>query len=143
MSVEPLIEQNAHKIDLGMIDWVIVGGESGKDARPMHPAWVREWAGKCDDADVAFFFKQHGAWRPRPYGVGRPVKLTDRVMAMHPAGMTALHPGNTFDPFAAGHPNWEWIERNPVEHGLPELKLYPSALAGSVRDALPIPRRFW
>lgn len=44
------------------IHWVIVGGESGPGARPMHPDWVTDLYLKCADADVAFFFKQWGAW---------------------------------------------------------------------------------
>lgn len=46
------------------IDWVIVGGESGKGARPMHPDWVRMIRNQCKACDVAFFFKQWGAWSP-------------------------------------------------------------------------------
>lgn len=49
------------------IHWVVTGGESGPGARPMHPDWVRALRGACLDANVAFFFKQWGAWRP---GVG-------------------------------------------------------------------------
>lgn len=44
------------------IDWVIVGGESGKDARPMHPAWARSLRDQCATAGVPFFFKQWGEW---------------------------------------------------------------------------------
>lgn len=42
------------------IDWMIVGGESGKEARPMHPAWARSIRDQCADAGVPFFFKQWG-----------------------------------------------------------------------------------
>lgn len=45
------------------IDWVIVGGESGHGARPMHPDWARSLRDQCQAADVPFFFKQHGEWR--------------------------------------------------------------------------------
>ncbi len=44
------------------IDWVIVGGESGPGARPMHPAWVRSLRDQCAAAGTAFFFKQWGEW---------------------------------------------------------------------------------
>lgn len=47
------------------IDWVIVGGESGPGARPMHPAWVRSIRDQCREAGVPFFFKQWGDWFPR------------------------------------------------------------------------------
>ncbi|GMA52034.1 hypothetical protein GCM10025857_33910 [Alicyclobacillus contaminans] len=42
------------------IDWVIVGGESGPHARPMHPDWARSLRDQCQQAGVPFFFKQHG-----------------------------------------------------------------------------------
>jgi len=45
------------------IDWVIVGGESGPGARPMHPNWVRALRDQCVEAGVSFFFKQWGRWR--------------------------------------------------------------------------------
>jgi len=41
-----------------VIDWAIVGGESGRKARPMHPDWVRSLRDQCQSAGVAFFFKQ-------------------------------------------------------------------------------------
>ena len=44
------------------IDWVIVGGESGPGARPMHPDWARSLRDQCQAAGVAFFFKQWGEW---------------------------------------------------------------------------------
>ena len=46
------------------LDWVITGGESGPNARPMHPDWVRSLREQCFDADVPFFFKQWGEWSP-------------------------------------------------------------------------------
>ncbi len=48
--------------DCNRIDWVIVGGESGPNARPMHPDWVRSLRDQCQDANVPFFFKQWGEW---------------------------------------------------------------------------------
>lgn len=44
------------------LDWVIVGGESGPHARPMHPDWARSLRDQCQAAGVPFFFKQHGEW---------------------------------------------------------------------------------
>lgn len=46
------------------LDWIIVGGESGKDARPMHPDWARQIRDDCKEAGVPFFFKQWGSWLP-------------------------------------------------------------------------------
>lgn len=45
------------------IDWVIVGGESGPGARPMHPDWARLLRDQCTVAGVPFLFKQWGEWR--------------------------------------------------------------------------------
>lgn len=45
------------------IHWVICGGESGKNARPMHPDWARSLRGQCQVAGVPFFFKQWGEYR--------------------------------------------------------------------------------
>lgn len=47
-----------------LIQWVIVGGESGNSARPMHPKWARKIRNQCKEAGVAFFFKQWGQWEP-------------------------------------------------------------------------------
>ena len=44
-------------------DWVIVGGESGPGARPMHPDWARSLRDQCTAAGVPFFFKQWGEWQ--------------------------------------------------------------------------------
>lgn len=46
------------------IDWVIVGGESGPNARPMHSDWARTLRDQCVEAGVAFHFKQWGEWLP-------------------------------------------------------------------------------
>ncbi len=44
------------------LSWVIVGGESGPGARPMHPDWARAIRDQCVSAEVRFFFKQWGNW---------------------------------------------------------------------------------
>jgi protein gp37 len=46
------------------LDWVITGGESGPNARPMHPDWARQLRDQCAAGGVAFHFKQHGEWAP-------------------------------------------------------------------------------
>jgi protein gp37 len=50
--------------ECGVDPWVIVGGESGPCARPMHPAWARAVRDLCNELDVPFFFKQWGEWVP-------------------------------------------------------------------------------
>ncbi|NDY56224.1 phage Gp37/Gp68 family protein [Desulfovibrio sulfodismutans] len=59
------------------VNWAICGGESGPGARPMHPDWVRGLRGQCQDADVPFFFKSWGDWRPGlPNGQQKAVGIT-------------------------------------------------------------------
>jgi len=53
---------------LPRIDWVIVGGESGHGARPMHPDWARSLRDQCQNAAVPFFFKQWGEYGPEQVG---------------------------------------------------------------------------
>ena len=57
-------EQGGHCPDGPGLDWVIVGGESGPNARPMHPDWARSLRDQCADAGVPFLFKQWGNWHP-------------------------------------------------------------------------------
>lgn len=63
-SLEPLLGPVDIKDHLRWLDWVIVGGETGPGARPMHPDWVRSIRDQCVDASVPFFFKGWGAWAP-------------------------------------------------------------------------------
>jgi protein gp37 len=61
LSCEPLIE-DIGEINLSGIDWVIAGGESGQQARPMKPEWVTDLKNTVERNGVAFFFKQWGTW---------------------------------------------------------------------------------
>ena len=61
LSIEPLLEDLGN-FDLSGIHWVIVGGESGRKARPMRPEWVTPIKQQCVAAHAAFFFKQWGTW---------------------------------------------------------------------------------
>ena len=67
LSCEPLIGPLPN-LNLFGIDWVIVGGESGRKPRPMDVDWVVEIHEKCRDADVAFFFKQWGGTNKKKAG---------------------------------------------------------------------------
>ena len=61
LSCEPLVE-SLGKLDLRGIDWVVVGGESGTNARAMKPEWAREILRACNEQGVAFYFHQWGAY---------------------------------------------------------------------------------
>lgn len=67
LSCEPLLGP-LHGLDLTGIGWVIAGGESGPNHRPMDEAWVREIRDVCEDAGVPFFFKQWGGRTPKAHG---------------------------------------------------------------------------
>jgi protein gp37 len=70
LSCEPLLGPidltpwlNLAESSVRMPDWIIVGGESGRNARPMNPEWARALRDQCFDAGIKFLFKQHGNWR--------------------------------------------------------------------------------
>ena len=73
LSIEPLLE-DLGEIDLTGVDWVIVGGESGPDARPFDIAWARSLRDLCQAAGVAFFMKQLGS---RPFDGARECPCAD------------------------------------------------------------------
>lgn len=69
------------------IDWAIVGGESGPQARPMHPDWARSLRDQCAAAGVPFLFKQWGEWLP---------------------GSQARDVGNQISQVGACNRGWKW-----------------------------------
>ena len=79
LSCEPLLE-DLGELDLTDIDWVIVGGESGKNARPMNPQWARKIRDQCVDAGVPYFFKQWGEWASENQALEFP---TERKFEFH------------------------------------------------------------
>ncbi len=77
LSIEPLIE-DLDIINLSGIGWVIVGGESGMNARPMKKEWVLKIKQQCLEQNTAFFFKQWGTWGVD--GIKRNKKRNGRVL---------------------------------------------------------------
>jgi protein gp37 len=67
LSCEPLIGP-LPKMNLQGIDWVIVGGESGRKPRPMNVDWVLDIQQQCELNDVKFFFKQWGGTNKKKTG---------------------------------------------------------------------------
>ena len=57
-----LLHVSGNEYEPGWLDWIIVGGESGPGARPMHPDWARGLRDQCKAGDVPFLFKQWGEW---------------------------------------------------------------------------------
>lgn len=67
LSMEPLlgrVDILGHLTSAPRIDWVVVGGESGRGSRRMRAEWVRSLRGQCVTTGVPFFFKQWGEWLP-------------------------------------------------------------------------------
>ena len=63
VSAEPMLGPIIFRPEqLRSLDWVVAGGESGPNARPMHPDWARSLRDQCAAAGVPFLFKQHGEW---------------------------------------------------------------------------------
>ncbi|MCO8321917.1 phage Gp37/Gp68 family protein [Burkholderia cenocepacia] len=77
-SVEPMLGDLGEIPTELMPDWVICGGESGANARPMHPDWARDLRDQCAAAGVPFLFKQWGEWAPGE-NCGGPPTRTERV----------------------------------------------------------------
>ncbi len=77
LSIEPLLE-NLGEINLGGVHWVIVGGESGPNARPMKNDWVINIKKQCEEQGCLFFFKQWGGWGAD--GVRRSKKNNGRLL---------------------------------------------------------------
>ncbi len=101
--------------DLPRIDWVIVGGESGPGARPMHPDWARSLCDQCTEAGTPFLFKQWGEWGQWRYEL--------------------VHEGPECAPTRAGYmPTRHYFrDESGVIKGLPVLKVGKKA-AGRVLD---------
>ncbi len=77
LSCEPLL--GPLELDLTDIHWVIVGGESGAKHRPIKEEWVRSIQEQCQDAGVAFFFKQWGGRTPKTGGRLLDGKVWDKM----------------------------------------------------------------
>lgn len=98
VSVEPMLEA----INLGewlapsLLDWVICGGETGPNARPMHPDWVRSLRSQCRDAAVPFHFKQWGRLLPQ----------SQMTPGVHMNDRDAPGPDNKFIPLRSGHESY-------------------------------------
>lgn len=80
------------------LDWVIAGGESGPDARPMSPAWARDLRDQCQHANIPYFFKQWGEWAPATednvLSTNQPNRKDgNNFVSFLPSGITMAHVG--------------------------------------------------
>jgi protein gp37 len=67
LSIEPLLSP-IPKLNLKGVDWVIVGGESGPNARPIQQEWIIAIKDKCEKRGIPFFFKQWGGRNKKKAG---------------------------------------------------------------------------
>ncbi|PZU87887.1 MAG: hypothetical protein DI527_18130 [Chelatococcus sp.] len=67
---------------IARLSWIISGGESGSEARPMHPDWARADRDQCATSQTAFLFKQWGEWNP----------FAPNQQRAHPIGTVMLSP---------------------------------------------------
>jgi protein gp37 len=93
LSLEPLLGP-VQNLNLSDIDWVIVGGESGPGARPMHPDWVTGLHQQCRQAPVPFFFKQWGGVRKKKAGRLLEGRTWDELPGRAPVSRELLMPAS-------------------------------------------------
>ena len=111
----------------GWLDWVICGGESGPNARPMHPNWSRSLRDQCQAAGVAFHFKQWGEWQPySEYDETNGPALHDEPPTQHPDATTR----NRFDAIC--------MDSDGTEYRLGEKGQFPKAPHGAFAGPHPM-----
>lgn len=133
------------------IGWVVVGGESGAGARPMHPAWARTLRDQCAQADVPFLFKQWGDWGPAPFIVrvcdpsagwqGTEEELAAAKAQSEAAGATHVHTGHWYlengervwSIHEIGHKPWS-LERVGLPDGMEPIRRWGKKRAGRELD---------
>jgi len=93
---------------LRRVDWIIVGGESGPSARPMHPDWARSLRDQCQAANVPFLFKQHGEWLATTFCNDDMAMIpSKRTVYVRPDG--SFHDGAENVDFFGGDEETAWV----------------------------------
>jgi protein gp37 len=121
------------------IGWVIVGGESGHGARPVHPEWVRSIRDECTSQGIPFWFKQWGAWGPAPWRVERAdgesvadyKARAEATCATHAYAVWANNYGH--QPYEAGHKPWS-AERTSLGSEHAPIRRWGKKAAGCELD---------
>lgn len=132
---------HSHPVSEGQgIDWVVVGGESGPGARPMHPRWASRLRDQCVAAGVPFLFKQWGDWSPM-------APLDDQGRVRLEGGHTLANDGTLYGPGDLVDPDGpRYGEALRADHGRAELtamyrlgkKAAGRELAGQLWDEFPV-----
>ena len=111
------------------LDWVVVGGESGHGARPMHPDWVRGIQRQCEEANVPFLFKQWGEWEDQ----SNKEKCSSEILC-HTQDMNVLGAGCKY----GGMLDPDWREKGGAIMGKVGKKAAGRLLDGVEYDQYPI-----
>lgn len=101
----PWCKCSCHRRKYNILDWVVVGGESGPKARPMDPQWARDIRDQCVQAAIPFHFKQFGEWAPRASSMGGHTMLTDGYEQIERVGKKRacrVLDGRTWDEYPGG-----------------------------------------
>lgn len=110
----------------GAVSWVIAGGESGKKARPSHPAWFRSLRDQCRRAGVPWFFKQWGNWSTPDPSSGHEifdyVTDDDRVQVVSAGGVLL------------GRPWGGWARQDSPTRDAAVMRRYSKQVAGRLLD---------
>lgn len=118
------------------LDWVVVGGESGPKARPMHPDWARNLRDQCASAGVPFLFKQWGEWKP--VTEKREITNAPIFVKRDPLDTRICNSGT----FHLGHQTWACVEDPSYDWRYPVIKVGKKAagrlLDGVQHDAYPV-----
>lgn len=130
------------------IDWVVVGGESGPKARPMHPMWARSLRDQCVEAKIPFLFKQWGEWAPAPWAVrvcdpdvgwqGTDEELraakasSEAIGATHSYAVWADQYGH--EPMKAHHKPWSLERQRLDETQQAPMRKWGKKVAGRILD---------
>ncbi len=144
LSVEPMLGP----VDLaaagawpagGGVDWVIVGGESGPRARPMHPQWARNLLAQCDAHSTPAWFKQHGEWGPAEWKVERRAGEDAAAYVKRAAATGATHAYAADAHLLGHHPvpatQQPWSgERAALADGLAPIRRWGKGKAGHLLD---------
>lgn len=145
LSVEPLLgpvdlaAAGAWPAGGGGVDWVIVGGESGSRARPMHPHWARDVIAQCAGHSAAAWFKQHGSWGPAEWKPARRQGEDDAAYIERATATGATHAYaadahlHGHQPVPADQPPWSG-ERTALADGLAGIRRWGKGKAGHLLD---------
>jgi protein gp37 len=115
------------------IRWVIVGGESGPGARPMHPEWARSLRDQCAAAGAIFHFKQWGEWSPREWKADQGTHALHRNAPENGSFQKLNHHPNSCERSSEAPSGWQAFAKqgkkaagsllDGIEHnGMPEVK---------------------